>query len=125
MTRKHKIIYWVATLWLALGMTSTGIVQLIKMDKEVENFSHLGYPNYLLTMIGVCKILGVIALLTPKFPRLKEWAYAGFFFTMAGAIISHLTMHDAALELFGPLLLLVLTMLSWYFNPISIKHVNK
>lgn len=123
MTKRNKIIYWIATIWLALGMTSTGIVQLIKMDEEVENFSDLGYPGYLLTLIGVWKIAGVIAVLIPKFPVLKEWAYAGFFFTMSGAIVSHIASGDPMNEIFPPLLLLVLTVVSWYFRPADRKMV--
>ena len=85
-----KIIYWVSTAWLALGMLSTGIVQLIKMKEEVDKTClHLGYPVYFLTIIGTWKILGVIAILLPKYPLLKEWAYAGFFFVMTGAVFSH------------------------------------
>lgn len=84
MTKRNKIIYWVATIWLALGMTSTAIVQLIKMDEEVANFIKLGYPLYLMTIIGVWKILGVVAVLIPKFPLIKEWAYAGFFLQCRG-----------------------------------------
>jgi hypothetical protein len=121
MTKRSKIIYWVATAWLALGMLSTGIVQLIKMQAEADNFTNLGYPLYLLTLLGVWKILGVIAILLPKFLILKEWAYAGFFFAMSGAIISHIAVGDPALELFGPALLLVLTALSWYFRPAERK----
>jgi len=124
MTKRNKIIYWVATLWLALGMTATGIVQLVKMDEEAQNFSHLGYPRYLLTILGVWKILGVIAVLIPKFPLLKEWAYAGFFFAMSGAVISHIASGDAAMELFGPTLLLLLTLLSWYFRPADRKTIS-
>ena len=121
MSKRNKIIYWIATLWLALGMLSTGIVQLIKMEKEVDMMTHLGYPIYFLTIIGVWKILGVVAILVPKFPVLKEWAYAGFFFLMSGAIVSHLVMGDAAKEIFGPMLLLVLTLTSWYFRPADKK----
>ncbi|MBD8490621.1 DoxX family protein [Echinicola sp. CAU 1574] len=117
MTKSNRIIYWVATIWLALGMTSTGIVQLIKMEEEVSNFSSLGYPLYLMTIIGIWKILGVVTVLIPKYPLLKEWAYAGFFFTMTGAIISHLAIGDHPTTLFGPSLLLVLTIVSWYFSP--------
>ncbi len=123
MKKRNKIIYWIATVWLALGMTSTGIVQLIKMDEEVINFNSLGYPLYLMTLIGWWKILGVIAILIPKTPMLKEWAYAGFFFAMSGAIISHLANSHGATELFGPSLLLVLAILSWYFRPSSRKVV--
>ena len=124
MSKKNKIIYWIATIWLALGMVSTGIVQLIKMKEEVEKTSaHLGYPSYFLTIIGVWKLLGVIAILVPKFPLLKEWAYAGFFFLMSGAVISHIACGDEALELFGPVLLIVLTFLSWYFRPSDRKLI--
>jgi len=117
MTKTHKIIYWIATAWLALGMLSTGIVQLIRMDDEVKNFTNLGYPLYLMTILGVWKILGVIAVLAPRFTLIKEWAYAGFFFAMSGAIISHIAVGDGAAELFGPTLLLILTIVSWYFRP--------
>ncbi len=116
MTKRDKIIYWIATIWLSLGMVSTGIVQLIKLKEEVEMMEHLGYPLYFLTIIGVWKILGVIAILVPKFPLIKEWAYAGFFFAMSGAVFSHLEVGDGAKEFFGPVLLLVLTAVSWYFR---------
>ncbi len=115
--RINKIIFWIATIWLALGMTSTGIVQIIQMEEEVEMMLHLGYPTYLMTILGVWKILGVIAVLLPHFPLLKEWAYTGFFFAMSGAIISHIVLDDPLGQLFPPLLLLVLTMVSWYFRP--------
>lgn len=124
MTKRNKIIYWVTTIWLALGMLSTAIVQLIKMDEEVENFTNLGYPLYLMTLLGVWKILGVIAILIPKFPLLKEWAYAGFFFTMSGALFSHIINGDDAIALFGPALLLVLTVLSWYYRPADRKVIS-
>jgi uncharacterized membrane protein YphA (DoxX/SURF4 family) len=124
MTKRNKIIYWIATPWLALGMLSTGIVQLIKMKEEVAMMDHLGYPLYFLTLLGIWKILGVIAVLIPKFPLLKEWAYAGFFFAMSGAVFSHLAAGDAAMESFGPVLLLILTFVSWYFRPADRKIIS-
>jgi len=124
MSKRNKIIYWVATLWLSLGMLSTGIVQLIKMEAEVTMFARLGYPAYLLTILGVWKILGVVVVLAPRLPLLKEWAYAGFFFTMSGAIVSHAAVGDGAAEYFGPALLIVLTGLSWYFRPADRKLVG-
>ncbi|MGS2764441.1 DoxX family protein [Sinomicrobium sp. M5D2P9] len=117
MTRRKKIVYWIATVWLALGMLSTGIVQLIKMEEEVDMITRLGYPAYFLTILGAWKILGVVVILIPRFPLLKEWAYAGFFFAMSGAVFSHLVTGDAPKDLFGPLLLLTLTIVSWYFRP--------
>lgn len=123
MEKRNRIIYWIFTAWLALGMTSTGIVQLMKMKEEVDMFARLGYPEYLLTIIGVWKILGVVAVLIPKFPLLKEWAYAGFFFCMSGAIVSHMALGDPIGEVAPPLLLLVLTIISWYFRPASRRLV--
>lgn len=119
MTKTGKITYWVATIWLALGMLSTGIVQLIKMKEETDKFNELGYPAYLLTILGVWKILGTIAVLVPRFPVLKEWAYAGFFFVMSGAAISHIATGSPASEILPSLLLLVLTLVSWYFRPVE------
>ena len=126
MSKKNKIIYWVATLWLALGMVSTGLVQIIKMEEEVANFTHLGFPLYLMPFLGIWKILGVAAVLAPKLPLLKEWAYAGFFFAMSGAVFAHIAAGDGAQEVFGPALLLVLTVVSWYFRPADrkINHSN-
>lgn len=123
MTKRNKIIYWIATAWLSLGMLSTGIVQLLKTDDEVNMMTHLGYPIYFLTIIAVWKILGVVAVLVPKFPLVKEWAYAGFFIAMSGAIISHLVAGDETKEIFGPTLLLILTVTSWYFRPAGRKVI--
>jgi uncharacterized membrane protein YphA (DoxX/SURF4 family) len=121
MKKRNNIIYWIATIWLSLGMLSTGIVQLLNVGEEVQSMAKLGYPSYTLTLLGICKILGVIAILIPRYPLLKEWAYAGFFFTMSGAIYSRIAHGDPALELFGPSLLLALTMVSWYFRPADRK----
>lgn len=121
MTRRNKIIYWIATLWLALGMLSSGIVQLFNVQTEGDFIAGLGYPVYFLTLLGIWKILGVVALLIPGFPLLKEWAYAGFFFAMSGAVFSHAVAGAAASEMFPALLLLVLVGVSWYFRPADRK----
>ena len=121
MSKRNKIIYWVSTLWLALGMLSTGIVQLLHVKEEVDFIIRLGYPDYFLTLLGLWKILGVVAVLIPKFPLLKEWAYAGFFFAMSGAVFSHIAFGNSIGELFGPLLLIILTAVSWYFRPAERK----
>jgi hypothetical protein len=117
--KSHRVIYWIATVWLALGMTATGIVQLMHQKEEAAMMAHLGYPLYFLTLLGIWKLLGVIAVLMPRLPLLKEWAYAGFFFAMSGAVVSHLAVGDGAMELFGPSLLILLTIVSWYFRPAS------
>lgn len=125
MTKRNKIIYWIATLWLALGMLSTGIGQLFNLKGQggADMMAHLGYPLYLLTILGVWKMLGVIAVLIPKFPLLKEWTYAGFFFAMSGAAFSHIAIGDPVVELFPSLLLLILTAVSWYFRPADKKII--
>src|SRR5690606_38032490 len=111
MKKRNKWIYWIATIWLSLGMLSTGIVQLLNRKEEMEFMLDLGYPIYFLVILGAWKILGVVAILLPRFPLLKEWAYAGFFFMMSGAALSHLAM-DNLDEIFPSLLLLVLTIVS-------------
>lgn len=121
MTKRNKIIYWIATIWLSLGMLSTGMVQLLRTREEADMMSHLGYPPYIMTILGIWKTLGVITVLAPRFPVLKEWAYAGFFFAMSGAVFSHLAVGDHGTEYIGPLLLIVLTAVSWHFRPASRK----
>ncbi|MEO8769879.1 MAG: DoxX family protein [Ferruginibacter sp.] len=126
MTKRNKIIYWIATIWLALGMVSTAIVQLLKMKEGqggANMITTLGYPIYFLTILGVWKILGVVAVLIPTFALLKEWAYAGFFFAMSGAIFSHIAVGSVN-EIFPSLLLLTLTVISWYFRPADRKIVS-
>lgn len=120
MSKRNKLIYWIATVWLSLGMLTTGIVQLIKMDEEVDKMMQLGYPSYLLVVLGISKILGVTAILVPKFPLLKEWAYAGFFFTIIGAIVSHVVKGDT-IGIVYPILFLILIAASWYFRPTDRK----
>lgn len=115
--KRNKIIYWVATLWMALGMVSTGGVQLMRVDEEVESMARLGYPLYFLTILGTWKILGTVAVLIPKFPLLKEWAYAGFFFAMTGATISRIASHEPVTAALPSMFLLLLVILSWYFRP--------
>src|SRR5947209_10370190 len=124
MTKRNKIIYWISTIWLALGMLSTGTLQLFKAKAEgavappgVYGITHLGYPVYFLTILGVWKILGVVALLIPKFPLLKEWPYAGFFFAMSGAVFSHIASGDSMTQNVPALLLLILTVISLDFRP--------
>lgn len=119
--KRKRIIYWVFTLWMSLGMVSTAIVQLMKNKDELANFTNLGYPAYLMTIIGVWKLLGVIAILIPKRLLLKEWAYAGFFFVMSGAVISHLIVGDISGRTFPSVLLFVLVIISWYFRPANRK----
>ena len=128
MKKWQKITYWVSTVWLCAGMLATGVQQLLQLQLDgalsppgVYGITRLGYPVYVLTIIGVWKILGVIALLVPRYALVKEWAYAGIFFLLTAALYSHIAVKHDAKELFPAALLLVLTILSWYFRPESRK----
>lgn len=113
--KRDKIIYWISTLWLSLGMVSTGLVQIMRLEEETQAMLELGYPEYFLVILGAWKLLGVVAILVPGVPLLKEWAYAGFTFAMSGAIFSHLAGGDP-MDIFPPALLLTLTGISWWFR---------
>jgi hypothetical protein len=124
MARRNKIVYWVVTIWLALGMVSTGLVQVVRVEEEVDTMTRLGYPVYFLTILGIWKILGVVAILVPKFPLVKEWAYAGFFFAMSGATLSRIASGGSIGEIAPSMLLLFLTVTSWYVRPSDRRIVS-
>ena len=94
--KKTKIIYWIFTGLLCVLMLFSGISGFIAPTDGIALFQHLGYPPYLLSFLGVAKILGVAALLIPRWPRLKEWAYAGFTFDITGALYSSICSGDPA-----------------------------
>lgn len=121
MTR--KIIYWVSTLWASVGMVSTAIIQIFQIKPNADLFNHLGYPIYFFTFIGILKILGAVALLVPKYPLLKEWAYAGFFFLMTGAIFSHIAYSDPFSQILPSLLSFTIIAISWYTRPVNRRIV--
>lgn len=121
MNNRNKVAYWIVTIFLSFGMLAGGVQQLLQIGGYNEIVTQLGYPLYLLSILGAWKILGVIAILIPKFPLLKEWAYAGFFFAMSGAFISHLAVGQSFVDALPSLILMVVTVLSWYFRPANRK----
>lgn len=125
MDKRNKIIYWVVTVFLSIGMLAGGIQQMLQIGGYNEILTKLHYPLYVLSILGVWKILGVIVVLIPKFPLLKEWAYAGFFFAMSGAAISHFAVGQSFTEAISALVLLAVTVLSWYFRPSDRKVITK
>ena len=102
-------------------MIAGGVQQLLQIGGYVEIISNLGYPAYLLPLLGAWKILGVVAILAPKLKLIKEWAYAGFFFAMSGAAISHFAAGQGFSEAVPSLVLLCMTVISWAFRPSSRK----
>ncbi|SIR52827.1 DoxX family protein [Peribacillus simplex] len=94
--KKIKIIYWIFTGLLVALMVLGSIPDIMSVPDAVALFDHLGYPTYLLPFIGIAKLLGVAAILIPGFPRIKEWAYAGFVFDLTGAMYSSISVGDPA-----------------------------
>jgi hypothetical protein len=122
MKKRDQIIYWTSTILIVLGMLPGGIGQIFHAKWSLALFQSLGYPQYLLPVIGTWKVLGSIVLLTPKLRLVKEWAYAGFFFAMSGAIFSHIASNDFVGSS-SPLVLLILVVVSWFFRPAERKII--
>jgi uncharacterized membrane protein YphA (DoxX/SURF4 family) len=97
-TKKINIIYWIFTGLLLVVMGLGAIPDLLSMPEALAVFKHLGYPAYLSPFMGAVKLLGVIAILIPGFPRIKEWVYAGFVFDLTGATYSGLASGDPVLQ---------------------------
>ena len=116
---KQNIGYWIATGLFCLAMTAGGTMNLLRADIQKESIEALGYPEYLMTILGVAKLLGVFALLIPGAPLLKEWAYAGFTFDLLGAAASHAFVGDAAMEIMLPLIILGISAVSYWLRPLS------
>jgi uncharacterized membrane protein YphA (DoxX/SURF4 family) len=117
---KAKVItYWVTTVIVALLIGSGGIMQVLKRPDAVAGIAALGYPVYFTVLLGLWKILGTIAILAPRFPRLKEWAYAGVFFDLTGASVSHAASGSSAGNVVGPLVFALIALASWALRPES------
>lgn len=95
-TNTKAMAYWATTGMVVLAMFSGGIAELTHRPQTIDGMKQLGYPIYFVMILGVWKLLGSFALVVPGFPRVKEWAYAGIFFNMTGATVSHLVCRDAA-----------------------------
>jgi DoxX-like protein len=127
MAMQMKVIgYWATTTIVVLELLAGGVTDLVHGpallfvgQPVVEVLAHLGYPLYLLTILGVWRLLGAIALLAPRFPRLKEWAYAGTVIELTGAAASGAARGDDAGTIIWPLIFVVLTFASWALRPQS------
>jgi hypothetical protein len=124
MEKRKLIWYWIITVLLSFCIFSGGLAQAMQVKGVVEGFKPLGYPTYFISIIGVWKMLGIIAILIPKFKLLKEWAYAGIFFVLSGAVISHIASGNVSVQIIAPCLLAVFTVLSWYLRPADRKIIS-
>ena len=116
--------YWITTGLLSFALLGSGFGKLSQAPELVANMDRLGYPTYLLTILGAWALLAVVALLAPGFARVKEWAYAGVVFQMTGAFASHVAVGDALAESIAPLVLLGLAAASWALRPASRRLVE-
>ena len=111
--------YWTATALVALAMISGGAMDLWGPPELVEGMAHLGYPAYFMVILGTWKVLGGAAILLPRLPLLKEWAYAGIAFDLTGAAASHAFSGDALTNVLTPMVILALAIASWALRPES------
>ena len=117
---KAKVIgYWVTTVVVALLIGSGGILQGMRRPDAVAGIVHLGYPVYFVVLLGAWKVAGAVAILAPRLPRLKEWAYAGIFFDLTGASVSHAASGSSAGNVIAPLAFAALATASWALRPES------
>jgi len=117
--KRDNLAYWIATGVFCAMLSFSGVAHLLRLDFVVEGVAGMGYPTFVLTILGTAKLLGVAALLSPGRPLLKEWAYAGFTFNLLGATASHLLAGDALAEALPPLVLLAALAVSYHFRPAS------
>jgi len=119
MTRPNlkTIAFWTATIFGPASFIIGGVLSFRSDPQMIEGLGHLGYPPYFPMILGTWKILGALAIVAPGLPRLKEWAYAGFFFDLTGAAASHAFSGDAAADIVAPLAFLALVLASWALRP--------
>ncbi|HUE35847.1 MAG TPA: DoxX family protein [Candidatus Acidoferrum sp.] len=111
---KIKTSYWIFTILCVAPMLASGTAFSIPAPFAVQGMAHLGYPEYLTRFLGVAKALGAVTILVGRFPRLKEWAYAGFVFDLIGAAYSHLESGDGP-KMLPALVILAFTLLSYFY----------
>lgn len=113
--------YWIVTGLLSFGMLLGGTAQILRAQFNVNGFKHIGFPEYVLPILGTWKVLAVIVILIPKYLLVKEWAYAGLFFLLSGGVISHFASGDGVLEALPVFVFMCLTVASWYLRPTDRK----
>lgn len=111
----RTIGYWVSTGLFSLALGASGVGYLA--GAMTETLAHLGYPEHFVFLLGTWKLLGAIALLAPMWPRVKEWAYAGFFFNLTGAAVAHVAVGDPVGTAVAPLVLLGVLAISYTLRP--------
>ncbi|HTJ40876.1 MAG TPA: DoxX family protein [Kofleriaceae bacterium] len=112
-----KTAFWITTGLATAAFALGGVMDLARGADMEAAMAHLGYPAYLMTLLGAWKLLGAAAIAAPRLGRLKEWAYAGMFFDLTGAAFSHASSGDPVAKIATPLALLAIVMTSWALRP--------
>lgn len=112
-SRLRAASYWTSTGIIALAFGSGGVAYLMGAETQLRGMAELGYPAYFVTILGVCKVLGALAIVTPRFPRLREWAYAGIAFDLIAAAASHAAVGHGMAKVVAPLVVLAIMVVSW------------
>ncbi len=115
----RAIAYWVTTLFVVYSLGMPGVRAIQRDPGIMKAVTHLGYPEYFCVMLGVWEVLGGVALVLPRTPLLKEWAYAGILFDLIAAAVSHFEMGDPPVRVATPLVIGVITATSWALRPPS------
>jgi uncharacterized membrane protein YphA (DoxX/SURF4 family) len=115
--KANKIAYWTTTGIVAFAFLAGGLVDMSGAPNIAATMAHLGYPAYFATLLGAWKLLGALALVAPRLPRLKEWAYAGILFDLTGAAVSHAASGDGFGKIVTPLVVLGIAAASWALRP--------
>ena len=121
--KARTIGYWVTTILGPTSFVIGGVINLVHTEQAVATLHHLGYPAYFASILGAGKLLGAVVITIPRFPRLKEWAYAGFFIDLTAAAISRAAVGDSAADIVAPLGFLALVLASWALRPADRKLV--
>jgi uncharacterized membrane protein len=106
-------VYWIATVILSLELLVGGVADILRAQWATAIMVHLGYPLYMMLIIGTWKVLGAVAIAVPLTTTAREWAYAGVFFEITGALASHLLNHDPLSTIGSPIAFTLITLLSW------------
>lgn len=119
--KNKKIAYWIVTGLLSFGMLLGGTAKILRAKFNVDGIVHLGYPEYVLPILGTWKVLAIFVILMPKYLLIKEWAYAGLFFLLSGGVVSHFASGDGISQTLPVFVFMCLTVASWNLRPVERK----
>jgi len=121
--KRNNIIFWILTGLLIPALGTGSVTEVLGTPKSAEVVTSLGYPAYLSPFLGIARILALITILAPKYPRLKEWAYAGLVFDIIGATYSQIAAGNPFIYMIFPIIALGMVLGSYYFYHKRLKNL--